>query len=143
MVTRAHAVTLSILLLVLGLAACAGKPKPDLTREQASVDYDLLLNLPDEPISYRDQVSPTLERRCLVCHGCYDAPRQLKLSSYEGLERGANPLKVYDGARILPAEPTSLFVDAKNGSEWRGKSFHPLLDEAAGSPEPNLQRSLL
>ena len=135
MVTRAHAVTLSILLLVLGLAACAGKPKPDLTREQASVDYDLLLNLPDEPISYRDQVSPILEQRCVVCHGCYDAPFQLKLSSYEGLERGANLLKVYDGARILPAEPTRLFVDAKDSAEWRGKGFHPVLNEEVATPE--------
>ena len=48
MLIRAHAVALSILLLVLGLAACAGKTKPDMTREQASVDYDLLLNLPED-----------------------------------------------------------------------------------------------
>ena len=143
MFTRTHAVAVSILLLVAGLAACAGKTKPDPTQEQAGVDYDLLLNLPKQPISYRDQVSPILERRCVVCHGCYDAPCQLKLSSYEGLQRGANPLKVYDGARILQAEPTRLFVDANDKSEWRQKGFHPVLNEGAAKPEQNLEGSLV
>lgn len=32
-------------------------------------------------VSYRDDVRPVLERRCVVCHGCYDAPCQLKLGT--------------------------------------------------------------
>jgi hypothetical protein len=72
MFTHAHAVADSILLLVLGLAACSGKTKPGPIPEQAGVGYDLRLNLPAEPISHQDQVSPIWEQRCAVCHGCYD-----------------------------------------------------------------------
>jgi hypothetical protein len=31
-------------------------------------------------VLYRD-VAPILESRCVVCHGCYDAPCQLKLTA--------------------------------------------------------------
>jgi len=37
---------------------------------------------------YYHQIKPILENRCVVCHGCYDAPCQLKLSSPEGIDRG-------------------------------------------------------
>lgn len=37
---------------------------------------------------YLHTVKPILESRCVVCHGCYDAPCQLKLSSPEGIDRG-------------------------------------------------------
>ena len=30
---------------------------------------------------YHTQIKPILENRCVVCHGCYDAPCQLLLSS--------------------------------------------------------------
>ena len=48
---------------------------------------------------YHKQVQPLLEKRCVVCHGCYDAPCQLKLSSAEGIERGASKVQIYDGTR--------------------------------------------
>ena len=32
-------------------------------------------------VSYRRDVKPILDQRCVVCHGCYDAPCQLKLGS--------------------------------------------------------------
>ena len=41
---------------------------------------------------YWQDVKPVLEQRCVVCHACYDAPCQLKLSSIEGIERGASPV---------------------------------------------------
>jgi hypothetical protein len=44
---------------------------------------------------YPPQVKATLERRCMVCHGCYDAPCQLKLDAWQGLQRGASKDKVY------------------------------------------------
>jgi len=34
------------------------------------------------------------EQRCVVCHGCYDAPCQLKLESYAGVTRAASPAVV-------------------------------------------------
>jgi hypothetical protein len=48
-------------------------------------------------ISYERQVQPILNQRCIVCHSCNDAPCQLNLTSYEGLDRGANPELVYNG----------------------------------------------
>ena len=41
-------------------------------------------------VDYLDDVSPILERRCVVCHSCYNAACQLKLSSIEGIERGGS-----------------------------------------------------
>ncbi len=132
---------LLVIVAVALLAACATLIH-DATEQQVGQDL-ALLRTPAEPVSYNEQVKPILDRRCVVCHGCYDAPCQLKLSSYEGLERGANPKKVYDGARIFPEEPTRLFVDAKSTDEWRGKGFHAVLNEQAGTPEQYLQDSVL
>ena len=99
------------ILTVLLLVACSAS-EHSLTEAQASIEFDLLYTLPSRPVSYTDEVAPILERRCVVCHGCYDAPCQLKLSSSEGILRGANPDKVYDGIRITAAQPTRLFIDA-------------------------------
>ena len=116
--------------------------KTDHTQEQATVDYDLLLTLPDEPISYHRSVKPVLERRCIVCHGCFDAPCQLKLSSYEGIKRGASKQLVYDGSRVFGAEPTRLMIDAKTTAEWHDKGFHPVLNEGETTPKQNLDQSV-
>lgn len=135
-----------LLLSVIGMAlitSCAMNTQPDLTREQARIDYELLLSLSQEPIPYESRVRPILEQRCVVCHGCYDAPCQLKLSSPEGIRRGANPAKVYDGSRITAAEPTRLYIDAHSTSDWRKKSFHPVLNEGVEDPESNLSNSVL
>ena len=125
------------------LAACSSQQTAP-EEEAPELDYDLLLTLPDQPISYHESVKPVLENRCVVCHGCYDAPCQLKLSSMAGLQRGASKERVYDGARILPAPPSRLFIDAKTTAEWREKAFYPVLNEtAASSPEQNLEASTL
>jgi len=78
-----------------------------------------------------------------VCHGCYDAPCQLKLDSFEGLLRGANSEKVYDGTRILGAPLTRLFEDAKSNREWRTKGFHPVLNERNHSVDANINGGVL
>lgn len=75
------------------------------------------------PVSYREQVQPVLERRCVVCHGCYDAPCQLLLSSSEGIERGASKENVYNTERLTAAPPTRLFVDAQTTAQWRKLGF--------------------
>jgi hypothetical protein len=94
-------------------------------------------------MSYRRDVRPVLERRCVVCHGCYDAPCQLKLGSWEGIARGATKAVVYDGTRLEEAPPTRLFVDAQLPSQWRQKGFYPVLNERSPSPENNLAASVL
>jgi hypothetical protein len=130
------------LVITITLTACTLK-QVDITQEQATVDYNLLLTLPDEPVSWHKKVKPVLEHRCIVCHGCYDAPCQLKLSSYEGIQRGASKVKVYDGARIKGIEPTRLMIDAKTTEEWRGKGFHAVLNESQANHQQNLDQSVL
>ncbi len=103
-----------------------------------------LASLPlEQPVDYVQQVKPVLERRCIVCHGCYDAPCQLKLSSIEGLQRGASEIRVYEPRRIESIPPTRLFVDAKSTQEWRSRGFYPVINETTQSPENNLKNSTL
>jgi len=33
----------------------------------------------ERPLSYQTDIQPIFESKCLACHGCYDAPCQLKL----------------------------------------------------------------
>jgi Fatty acid cis/trans isomerase (CTI) len=94
-------------------------------------------------VSYSAQVQPILERRCVVCHGCYDAPCQVKLGAWEGIARGGSASPVYQGERLRAAEPTRLFVDAHKASDWRGKGFYAVLNERAETPQANLAGSLL
>lgn len=92
---------------------------------------------------YRRDVKPILDQRCVVCHGCYDAPCQLQLGSYEGITRGASKRVVYDGTRLFTAAPTRLFVDADTNAEWRRMGFHPVLNERSNEPEANREGSVL
>ena len=109
-----------ILLLVTLLitASCARDARDSASSQHESVNLAVLHSLPEEPVSYDNQVRPLIERRCVVCHGCYDAPCQLKLSSPEGIERGGSKTKVYNGTRFITAEPTRLFIDARSTDEW-------------------------
>lgn len=118
--------------------------------EQLNTDYGepqsrdrLLPALHPLATSFRDDVFPIIEKRCVVCHGCYDAPCQLKLSSAEGIDRGASPVKVYNARRLLAAEPTRLFIDAESSDEWRKKGFLPVLNERDQTVQANLQGSML
>jgi hypothetical protein len=94
-------------------------------------------------IHYQEAIKPIIEQRCVVCHGCYDAPCQLKLSSPAGIERGASKERVYDGTRILAGEPSRLGVDAQTTEQWRRKDFFPVLNERSQTETFNLERSLL
>lgn len=94
-------------------------------------------------ISYWHDVNPLLEKRCVVCHACYDAPCQLKLGSYEGLTRGASKELVYNGERLLAASPTRLFEDAHSTAQWRTRNFFPVLNERRDDPRANLDGSVL
>lgn len=121
--------------------------KPSHTAGQATIEYDLLYTLPEKPLSFNNDVLPVLEKRCIACHGCYDAPCQLKLSSAEGIDRGSNKRMVYDGSRFTADEPTRLFIDAQTTAEWRSKKFTSILHEKtegeANNPRDNLKNSVL
>ena len=131
---------LTLLLAVL-VSGCAVVLRHELD-EQFGVERvrERVAEAPPGP-DYYQEVKPILDRRCVVCHACYDAPCQLKLSSPEGIDRGANKTEVYEGERLLAIDPTRLFVDAENTFGWRQKSFYPVLNERAQSKEANLAGS--
>lgn len=133
------------LLTALTLSGCSPSPTLLAPSGEADVDYDILARLPETPLDFDAEVAPILERRCIVCHGCYDAPCQLKLTSHEGLLRGASKDKVYDGSRISPMKPTRLFVDALDTPGWRALGFTPVVseDNAIRDPKARLEASVL
>jgi hypothetical protein len=89
-----------------------------------------------------EKAETVFENRCAVCHACYDAPCQLKLTSYEGVTRGASKDKVY-ALRVMAAAPTRLGIDAQTDTEWRGKGFHAVLNERAASVEADRNASVM
>jgi hypothetical protein len=99
--------------------------------------------LPPGNVSFYDDIQPIIEQRCDVCHSCYDAPCQLKLTSFEGIERGGSKKLVYDAARLSAEKPTRIFIDAGETKEWRDMEFHPVLNERIQTPDANLENSLL
>ncbi len=135
-------VFLLLIFAMLALSSCAVKEEP-ITAGQATIDLALLQTLPEEQISYEDSVRPVLQNRCVVCHGCYDAPCQLKLSSPSGIQRGGSKELVYNGARFKTMAPTRLDIDAKTPEQWRQKNFHAVLNDADNDPAANLSQSVL
>ncbi|KLV04155.1 9-hexadecenoic acid cis-trans isomerase [Photobacterium aquae] len=93
--------------------------------------------------NYLTEVKPIIENRCVVCHACYDAPCQLKLSSAEGIDRGSNKEKVYEGTRLIAANTTRMFIDAQSTAQWRDKGFNAVLNEREQSPEANTQAGVM
>ncbi len=83
------------------------------------------------PVSYLDDVEPILEKRCVACHSCYNAPCQLKLGSFEGLDRGGSKDPVYSSSRLMGKDPTRLFIDAQTTEDWRAKGFHSVAQNTA------------
>ncbi len=73
------------------------------------------------------EVKPIMDRRCVVCHSCYDAPCQLKLTSPMGVLRGASKEAVYHTERLEDVQPTRLGIDAQTVPEWQALGFHTVL----------------
>ncbi|MBO9667599.1 MAG: fatty acid cis/trans isomerase [Bdellovibrio sp.] len=85
---------------------------------------------------YSHKIQPIFDNRCLGCHSCFNAPCQLNLQNFEGFERGANKLNVYDGTRSKSVLPSRLWIDAKTTEEWRGKNFFAV--HTSATPEENI-----
>lgn len=98
----------------------------------AGIVHSANLEGPNSEIDYQ-HIRPLLDRRCVVCHACYDAPCQLKLTSMEGLKRGATKRRVYDGRRLIEADPTRLGLDAQTEEQWRDKEFFPVIQTSSDS----------
>lgn len=76
-----------------------------------------------QTVHYQQDVQPIFDNKCVACHSCNDAPCQLKLSSWDGVERGASKLKVYSAFRDKDQAPTRLGTDALGVEQWRQKGF--------------------
>ncbi|NOJ12564.1 fatty acid cis/trans isomerase [Vibrio splendidus] len=90
-----------------------------------------------------DEVKPIIDNRCVVCHACYDAPCQLKMSSVEGIDRGGSKELIYHGNRLTASTPSRLFEDAITTQEWRDADFHPVLNERMQNSTANLDAGLV
>jgi hypothetical protein len=114
----------------LALMACRKAPPHGTTSTVAAIPQvpEVAAPLPPEAVlATHGAAAAVLEKRCVVCHGCYDAPCQLQLGTTEGIVRGASDTKVYDGARLRAIAPTRLFVDAHDEAGWRKRGFFSVL----------------
>jgi len=129
-----------LLLAVAGGAAagtgCVGRARPGVAARSVVLG-------PIQSAAAWNAAQQVFESRCVVCHGCYDAPCQLKLGTYDGIARGATRDRVYDASRLVAAQPTRLDVDAHDVDGWRRKGFHPVLEDSGGDPRASLLLRML
>jgi Fatty acid cis/trans isomerase (CTI) len=117
------------------LAACQTAPPQAATPAQVSVGGAA----PQPQLNGAwEGARDVLERRCVVCHGCYDAPCQLQLGSFEGIDRGASQDRVYESDRLRASEPSRLFVDAHSTKAWRDRDFFPVLPPSSSEAQKSL-----
>jgi hypothetical protein len=135
----------AVLLLVV-LAGCATLVSDILDKRYGPAQIDrfdypspMVTGLP----SYQKHIKPIFDNRCVVCHGCYDAPCQLKLGSWEGIARGLSKASVYGELRLHAAPLTRLGIDAHRASQWRGMGFESVLNERLEHPANQLNASVL
>jgi hypothetical protein len=111
-----------VLILAVFLAGCAAKALPPVA-----------MMIPTRIIDYQKEVKPILDKRCTVCHSCYNSPCQLKLDSYEGADRGGTKRAIYNSSRLTSMDPTRLFTDAQSTAEWREKKFFSVTDSTVSN----------
>ena len=91
---------------------------------QGRVNHDAVaIPAPTSPDFDAKTLLQTVERRCVVCHGCYDAPCQFRMTSAKGVSRGASKQPIYDSSRLEEAPLTRLGVDASSVDAWRSLGF--------------------
>ncbi|MRR33650.1 peptidylprolyl isomerase [bacterium] len=108
-----------VAMIIVSLAGCSGKALPP-----------VVVKIPTRVIGYQHEVKPILDKRCTVCHSCYNSPCQLKLDSFEGADRGATKRAVYNASRLSSMDPTRLFTDAQTTAEWREKEFFTVTESS-------------
>ncbi|MBT4761640.1 MAG: hypothetical protein HOO06_08100 [Bdellovibrionaceae bacterium] len=84
-----------------------------------------------DKISYVKDIQPIFNKRCVQCHGCYNAPCQLKLTSYKGFNRGLNSKHIlYNASRVFQG----FFTDpalTRPAYEYKSIGFTPVYDKHA------------
>jgi hypothetical protein len=83
---------------------------PSAPKQRLLTPEQTILYQQEHKVSFYKDIKPILDSRCVSCHGCYDAPCQLKLGSIEGIDRGATKQLVYDSTRLTAADPTPGFL---------------------------------
>jgi hypothetical protein len=131
--------TLGVLFVLCACQPASRKAERSASAESAAGGAALPANLNAAWHDARD----VLERRCVVCHGCYDAPCQLQLGSFEGIDRGASQDPVYVGSRLRAADPSRLFIDAHTTRDWRKRGFFPVLPPSSAEANKSLLVSML
>ena len=131
-----------ILIAMAGCAVVVQRHFEDMYGPERVVERTVAAEETSGPEYYRD-IKPIVDGRCAVCHGCYDAPCQLKMTSLAGIDRGASTEKVYNGARLLEADLSRLSINAASTQQWREQGFFPVLNERAQSPANNKQLSVM
>ena len=128
-----------VVLAALLISGCAGMRGVELDESYGEPQprNRLTVDAASQRVDYWRDVKPVLDSRCVVCHGCYDAPCQLKLTAFEGVDRGASKSPVYNAARLLSADLTRLFEAAHSVPEWRQMGFYPVLNERDQTPDAN------
>ncbi|MDH3973137.1 MAG: fatty acid cis/trans isomerase [Deltaproteobacteria bacterium] len=92
---------------------------------------------------YTNKIKPIFEKRCVVCHACYDSPCNLVLTSYDGLTRGGHNYDPY-GTNVKGIDKQRLGKDAKTVAQWRANGFHEVVDQnPASSASEKIEKSLL
>ena len=119
-----------LILFITLFTACSTKPLEPVKFEELNKN-----------ISFINEIKPILDKRCVSCHSCYNSPCQLKLSSFEGIQRGSTKKSIYEN-RITAANPTRLFIDATNEKQWRKKGFTSVLDSMEESNESIMMQYL-
>jgi len=89
------------LIAFVGGCAAMGASQLDQQFGKAEPRERVVEELPPQAVDYWSTVKPIVENRCVVCHACYDAPCQLKMTSIEGIERGASKTIVYNDAHYV------------------------------------------
>ncbi len=125
------------------IAGCAALTLKDIDSKYGPAAVRDRHTVADDPDSYEHLARSILDRRCLVCHACYDAPCQLKMESFAGVDRGASPALVYDAARLEEAPLTRLGIDAQTTARWRAAGFSAVLNERTESPANDRNASVL
>ena len=139
------------LFIFLFLSGCAtlGVMEFDKLYGPSNVENRLVQDRPStaQTTHFHKNIQPIIENRCVVCHGCYDAPCQLKMESRAGIERGANKAMVYNGERLLTANISDSLsklteLKADNLEPLRQQGFFPVLNERQQTEQANTQASL-
>ncbi len=78
-----------VVLTALLIGGCAGMRGVQLDEAygEARPRHRLTVDAASQRVDYWRDVKPVLDSRCVVCHGCYDAPCQLALTAFAGIDR--------------------------------------------------------